>query len=138
LKKDRTVQRRGPVVLFSGRDAAARTAGAAGLARAWRRDLVRVDVANVVSKYIGETEKNLARIFDAAEKSNSVLFFDEADALFGRRSEVKDAHDRYANLVRRRLRTFDGIVILATSRPASIDPASLRRPKRTPRRRPGR
>ena len=122
-------------MLFSGRDAAANAAGAAALARAWRRDLVRIDRAKVASRYIGETEKNLARIFAAAETSNSILFFDEADALFGKRSEVKDAHDRYANLVLRRLKNFGGIVVLATGRPGSIDPASLRRPKRTRRRR---
>ena len=85
-----------------------------------RRNLFRVDLAKVVSKYIGETEKNLGRIFDGAERSGSVLFFDEADALLGKRTEVKDAHDRYANIASdllRRLKGFDGIVILAPSRP---------------------
>ena len=85
-------------------------------------DLFRGDLAKVVSKYIGETEKNLASTFDDSEGSDSVLFFDEADALFGKRTEVKDAHDRYANIGRdllRRLKGFQGIVILATGRPAS-------------------
>ena len=106
-----------------------------------RRNLFRVDLAKVVSKYIGETEKNLGRMFDGAERSGSVLFFDEADALLGKRSELKDTHDRYASIANdllRRLKDFDGIVILAPRRPASIDQASLRRPKRARRRRPKR
>ena len=99
-----------------------------------RRNLFRVDLAKVVSKYIGETEKNLGRMFDGAERSGSVLFFDEAEALLGKRSEVKDAHDRYANIANdllRRLKGFDGIVILAPRRPKR---ARRRRPK-TPKRR---
>ena len=90
-------------------------------------DLFRVDLAKVVSRYIGETEKNLAGIFDDAEKSDSVLFFDEADALLSKRSEVKDAHDRYAKIGRdllRRLKDFDGIVIVAKR-------ARRRRPRRS-------
>ena len=84
-----------------------------------KRDLYRVDLNKIVSKYIGETEKNLNRLFNAAESAGAVLFFDEAEALFGKRSEVKDAHDRYANLeisyLLQRLESFNGLVILATN-----------------------
>ena len=88
-------------------------------------DLLTVDVANIVSKWIGETEKNLGAVFDVAERTRAVLFLDEADALFGSRTEVSDAHDRYANLATaqllKRIERFDGIVVLATSaRP--VDP----------------
>jgi SpoVK/Ycf46/Vps4 family AAA+-type ATPase len=85
----------------------------------------------VVSKYVGETEKNLAAAFDEAERAGAVLFFDEADALFGKRTEVRDAHDRYANLevayLLQRVETFTGLVLLATNRQAAIDDAFLRR-----------
>jgi SpoVK/Ycf46/Vps4 family AAA+-type ATPase len=94
-------------------------------------DLYRVDLATVVSKYIGETEKNLDRIFATARGSNAVLLFDEADALFGKRSEVKDAHDRYANLevayLLQRMEDHDGPVILATNLPKNLDQAFTRR-----------
>nr|BFE71215.1 hypothetical protein GCM10020092_045160 [Actinoplanes digitatis] len=90
-----------------------------------------MDISAVVSKYIGETEKNLERIFGAAAAGDLVLFFDEADALFGKRSEVSDAHDRYANIevayLLQRLETYDGLVILATNLQRNIDPAFLRR-----------
>jgi SpoVK/Ycf46/Vps4 family AAA+-type ATPase len=96
------------------------------------RDLYRVDLAQVVSKYIGETEKNLAQVFSAAEKARCVLLFDEADALFGRRTEVRDSHDRYANLeVSYLLQRFEytehAVVLLATNRRQNIDEAFLRR-----------
>ena len=84
-----------------------------------------------MSKYIGETEKNLDRVFDAAEGANAVLFFDEADALFGKRSEVKDAHDRYANIevdyLLQRMEEFEGVAILATNLAEHLDPAFTRR-----------
>ena len=96
-----------------------------------RQDLYRIDLSAVVSKYIGETEKNLAAAFDEAERASAVLFFDEADALFGKRTEVRDAHDRYANLevnyLLQRVETFTGLVILATNRQAALDEAFLRR-----------
>jgi len=85
----------------------------------------------VVSKYIGETEKNLSRLFDAAEDGGTILFFDEADALFGRRTEVKDSHDRYANIetnyLLQRIESFRGLAILATNFKRALDPAFLRR-----------
>jgi SpoVK/Ycf46/Vps4 family AAA+-type ATPase len=94
-------------------------------------EIFRVDLATVVSKYIGETEKNLDRIFDAAEGSNAILFFDEADALFGKRSEVKDAHDRYANIevayLLQKMEGYSGAVLLATNLRQNVDDAFLRR-----------
>lgn len=94
-------------------------------------ELYKIDLSTVVSKYIGETEKNLSRIFQEAEDSNAVLFFDEADALFGKRSEVKDAHDRYANIeinyLLQRMEEFEGLVILATNLRRNIDEGFFRR-----------
>jgi SpoVK/Ycf46/Vps4 family AAA+-type ATPase len=91
----------------------------------------KIDLSSIVSKYIGETEKNLSRIFQEAECSNAILFFDEADALFGRRTEVKDAHDRYANIetnyLLQRMEEFDGLVILATNLRKNIDDGFFRR-----------
>lgn len=95
------------------------------------RDLYCVDLSRVVGKYIGETEKNLERVFALAEATGAVLFFDEADALFGKRTEVKDSHDRYANqevsYLLQRLEGFEGMVILATNRRGNLDEAFLRR-----------
>ncbi len=94
-------------------------------------DLYRIDLASVVSKYIGETEKNLRRVFDAAESSGAILLFDEADALFGKRSEVKDSHDRYANIevsyLLQRMEAYRGLAILTTNLKSALDPAFLRR-----------
>jgi len=94
-------------------------------------DLYKVDLSTVVSKYIGETEKNLDRIFTEAATSNAILFFDEADAIFGKRSEVKDSHDRYANIeisyLLQRMEAYDGVVILATNLRANLDDAFTRR-----------
>src|SRR5213079_2425760 len=94
-------------------------------------DLYTINLATVVDKYVGETEKNLERIFTEADQVNGVLLFDEADALFGKRSEVSDAHDRYANIevayLLQRLETYDGLVVLATNLQRNIDPAFLRR-----------
>jgi SpoVK/Ycf46/Vps4 family AAA+-type ATPase len=96
-----------------------------------RLDLYTVNLATVVDKYIGETEKNLERIFTEAGGVNAVLFFDEADAIFGKRSDVRDAHDRYANIesayLLQRLETFDGLAVLATNLRANIDDAFTRR-----------
>jgi AAA+ superfamily predicted ATPase len=93
--------------------------------------LKRVDLSAVVSKYIGETEKNLRKVFAAAERANAILFFDEADALFGKRTEVKDAHDRYANTevatLLQRLEEFEGMVILATNGKTKLPPTHKRR-----------
>ena len=101
------------------------------IAGALELDLYRIDLASTVSKYIGETEKNLRRIFDAAEESSAILLFDEADALFGKRSDVRDSHDRYANLeisyLLQRIESFRGVAILTTNMPQAIDAAFLRR-----------
>ena len=118
-------------VLFSGASGTGKTMAAGILARELELDLYKIDLSNVVSKYIGETEKNLSRIFQEAQHSNSILFFDEADALFGKRSEVKDAHDRYANIeiayLLQRMDEYDGIVILATNLRNNMDEAFTRR-----------
>ncbi len=94
-------------------------------------DIYKIDLSSVVSKYIGETEKNLAKIFQEAETSNAILFFDEADALFGKRSEVKDAHDRYANIeigyLLQKMEEYTGVVILATNMKDNMDEAFVRR-----------
>jgi len=96
-----------------------------------RLDLYRIDLSQVVSKYIGETEKNLRRVFDAAERGSGILLFDEADALFGKRSEVKDSHDRYANVevsyLLQRMESYGGLAILTTNMQSALDQAFLRR-----------
>jgi SpoVK/Ycf46/Vps4 family AAA+-type ATPase len=101
------------------------------LARDLGIDLYRIDLASVVSKYIGETEKNLRRIFDAAESSGAILLFDEADALFGKRGDVKDSHDRYANIevsyLLQRMEAYSGLAILTTNMKAALDRAFQRR-----------
>ena len=122
---------RGISALFAGPSGTGKTMAAEILADALRLDLYRVDLAGVVSKYIGETEKNLRRVFDAAERSGAILCFDEADALFGKRSEVKDSHDRYANIevdyLLQRMEDYRGLAILTTNRKAALDRAFLRR-----------
>jgi hypothetical protein len=122
---------RGVRMLFSGPPGTGKTLSAEVVAGALSVDLLSVDISRVVSKWIGETEKNLSAVFDAAERAQAVLFFDEADALFGRRTEVADAHDRYANLetayLLARLERFEGLAILATNLRQNIDPAFLRR-----------
>src|SRR5262249_39868909 len=121
----------GVVALFSGPPGTGKTMAAEAVAHALRQDLYRVDLSAVVSKYIGETEKNLAAAFEEAERASAVLFFDEADSLFGKRTEVKDAHDRYANLevnyLLQRIETFTGLVLLATNRQSALDEAFARR-----------
>ncbi len=117
--------------LFSGQSGTGKTLAAEVLANALHLDLYRIDLSAVVSKYIGETEKNLRRIFDAAEAGGAILLFDEADALFGKRSEVKDSHDRYANLevayLLQRIEAYRGLAILTTNLKGSVDQAFLRR-----------
>ncbi len=117
--------------LFVGPKGTGKTLAAEAVATQLGKDLYRIDLSKVVSKYIGETEKNLARVFAAAEDAGAVLFFDEADALFGKRSEVRDSHDRYANIeigyLLQRLESYEGIAILATNRKKDIDAAFLRR-----------
>jgi SpoVK/Ycf46/Vps4 family AAA+-type ATPase len=101
------------------------------LANELHLDLFRIDIATVVSKYIGETEKNLRKVFDAAEDGGAILFFDEADALFGKRSEVHDSHDRYANIeisyLLQRMENYRGLAILSTNMKNALDPAFTRR-----------
>jgi hypothetical protein len=122
---------RGVRLLFAGPPGTGKTLAAEVLARELGVDLLVVDIARVVSKWIGETEKNLSEVFDAAERVNGVLLFDEADALFGKRTEVSDAHDRYANLetayLLARLERSEGMVILATNLRSNVDPAFTRR-----------
>jgi SpoVK/Ycf46/Vps4 family AAA+-type ATPase len=122
---------RGLSALFSGAPGTGKTMAAEVLAGSLGLDLYVVELATVVSKYIGETEKNLARIFDASEAGGAMLFFDEADALFGKRSEVKDAHDRYANIevsyLLQRIENHTGLVVLATNLKRNLDDAFLRR-----------
>ena len=122
---------RGLRLLFTGPPGTGKTLAAEVMAAELARDLLIVDLARLVSKWIGETEKNLAAVFDAAERGDTTLFFDEADALFGRRTEVGDARDRYANLetayLLSRLERFDGIAVLASNLRQNIDPAFGRR-----------
>jgi ATP-dependent 26S proteasome regulatory subunit len=117
--------------LFAGPSGTGKTMAAEVLAQELRLDLYRIDLSSVVSKYIGETEKNLRRVFDAAEESGAILLFDEADALFGKRSEVKDSHDRYANIevsyLLQRMEAYRGLAILTTNLKKALDPAFLRR-----------
>lgn len=118
-------------VLFSGPSGTGKTMAAEVLAWEVRLDLYKIDLSSIVSKYIGETEKNLNKIFKEAEMSNAILFFDEADALFGKRSEVKDAHDRYANIetayLLQKMEEHEGTVILASNFRKNMDDAFLRR-----------
>jgi hypothetical protein len=117
--------------LFTGPSGTGKTMAAEVLANELRLDLYRIDLSQVVSKYIGETEKNLRRVFDAAESGGAILLFDEADALFGKRSEVKDSHDRYANIevsyLLQRMEAYRGLAILTTNMKSALDPAFLRR-----------
>ena len=122
---------RGVRMLFAGPPGTGKTLAAEVLASALDVDLLQIDLSQVVSKWIGETEKNLARVFETAERSRAVLLFDEADALFGKRTEVSDAHDRYANLetayLLLRLERFEGLAILSTNLRQNIDTAFIRR-----------
>ncbi len=127
----KSVRGLGIAALFAGASGTGKTMAAEVIASELRLDLYRIDLSRVVSKYIGETEKNLSRIFDAADASGAILLFDEADALFGRRSEVKDSHDRYANIevsyLLQRMEAYRGLAILTTNLKNALDPAFLRR-----------
>jgi hypothetical protein len=127
----KTGKNAGISVLFSGVSGTGKTMAASVMARELQLDLYKIDLSTVVSKYIGETEKNLSRIFDEADYSSAILFFDEADALFGKRSEVKDAHDRYANLevafLLQKIEQFSGLAVLGTNISRNIDAAFVRR-----------
>jgi hypothetical protein len=118
-------------VLFAGASGTGKTMAAEVLAKVLDLDLFRIDLSVVVDKYIGETEKNLRRLFDAADATGAVLLFDEADALFGKRSEVRDSHDRYANIevgyLLQRIEAYRGVAILTTNLPANLDSAFQRR-----------
>ncbi|HEX2188354.1 MAG TPA: AAA family ATPase, partial [Longimicrobiaceae bacterium] len=122
---------RGTSALFTGPPGTGKTMAAEVVAADLQLDLYKVDLARVVSKWIGETEKNLSRIFDEAEDGNAILFFDEADALFGKRTEVSDAHDRYANVetsyLLQRMEEYGGVVILASNLRENMDDAFVRR-----------
>lgn len=121
----------GVSVLFAGSPGTGKTMAASIIAQELMLDLYRIDLSQIVSKYIGETEKNLEQIFQEAEERRILLFFDEADAIFGKRSEVRDARDRYANIeisyLLQRLECYRGLAILATNLPENIDSAFLRR-----------
>jgi SpoVK/Ycf46/Vps4 family AAA+-type ATPase len=121
----------GLAVMFCGPPGTGKTMAAEALASELRLPMYRIDLSQVINKYIGETEKNLRRIFDAAEATDCLLFFDEADALFGKRTEVKDAHDRFANIeisyLLERMERFKGLAVLATNRRKDLDEAFVRR-----------
>ena len=132
LKTTRTLrqnQPQGQRILFSGQDSKAKLAAAEQLAKESGKELYRIDLSQVVSKYIGETEKNLKAVFDKAEASGGILFFDEADALFGKRTTVKDSHDRFANIevsyLLQRMEAFRGLVILSVTKKEKLEPPLL-------------
>jgi SpoVK/Ycf46/Vps4 family AAA+-type ATPase len=118
-------------VLFSGPPGVGKTMAAEVFANELDLDLFKIDLSQIVSKYIGETEKNLNRVFDEARASNAILFFDEADALFGKRSEVRDSHDRYANIeiayLLQKMDEYEGLSVLATNLKQNLDEAFTRR-----------
>lgn len=122
---------RGTSALFTGPSGTGKTLAAEVIANSLGTDLLHIDLSQVVNKYIGETEKNLARVFDAGERSGAVLLFDECDALFGKRTEIKDSHDRYANIevsfLLQRMEAYSGVAILTTNLRANLDPAFVRR-----------
>jgi hypothetical protein len=128
---ERSARGLGISALFAGASGTGKTMAAEVLANELRLDLYRIDVASVVSKYIGETEKNLRRVFDTAEEGGAILLFDEADALFGKRSEVKDSHDRFANIevsyLLQRMESYKGLAVLTTNMKSALDQAFLRR-----------
>jgi len=129
--RDRMNRGLGISALFAGESGTGKTMAAEVIANHLRLGLYRIDLSAVVSKYIGETEKNLRRVFDAAEAGGAILFFDEADALFGKRSEVRDSHDRYANIeinyLLQRMEAYRGLAILATNMKSALDQAFMRR-----------
>lgn len=121
----------GVTALLVGQSGTGKTLAAEALAHELQQDLYHIDLSQIVSKYIGETEKNLRRVFDAAEEAGAVLLFDEADALFGKRSEVKDSHDRYANIevsyLLQRMEAYQGVTLLTSNLRSALDSAFLRR-----------
>ena len=123
--------RRGEILGLVGESGTGKTLAVEVIAHELKLNLYRIDLSQVVSKYIGETEKNLRKLFDAAEDGGTILFFDEADALFGKRSEVKDSHDRYANIeinyLLQRMEAYRGLAILATNMKSALDTAFMRR-----------
>lgn len=129
--RDRMNRGMGISVLFVGESGTGKTMAAEVLANDLNLDLYRIDLSAVISKYIGETEKNLKKVFDSMEGSGAILFFDEADALFGKRSEVKDSHDRYANIevnyLLQRMEAYRGLAVLATNMKSALDKAFTRR-----------
>lgn len=128
---DRNAKRAGISVLFAGPSGTGKTMAAEVLANELESGLYRVDLSAIVSKYLGETEKNLQRVFETAESKGAILFFDEADALFGKRTEVKDSHDRFAsvevNYLLQLIEAYRGMRILASTRRDDIEKAVLRR-----------
>ena len=124
---------RGVNTLFAGQSGTGKTMAGEIIAHELGLELYKIDLSGLVSKYIGETEKNLSRVFDEASDSNAILFFDEADAVFGKRTEVRDSHDRYANIevsyLLQKMEEYDGIVVLASNLRSNIDEAFLRRMK---------
>ena len=128
---DRISRGLGISALFSGPSGTGKSLAAEVIANHLQLDLHRIDLSTVVDKYIGETEKNLRRLFDAAEAGGAILFFDEADALFGKRTQVRESHDRYANIevnyLLQRMESFTGLAVLATNMRSALDPAFLRR-----------
>ena len=129
LQKSLPVKNKG--ILFSGAPGTGKKTLASLIGQQSGKEVYRIDLSMVVSKYIGETEKNLSKVFDAAEHKNWILFFDEADALFGKRTNVRDAHDKYANqevaYLLQRIENYNGLVILATNMKSNIDEAFTRR-----------
>jgi len=127
----RTSRGLGISVLFAGESGTGKTMAAEVMARELKLNLYRIDLSQVMSKYIGDTPKSLRKLFDAAEDGGTILFFDEADAIFGKRSEVKDSHDRYANIeinyLLQRMEAYRGLAILATNMKSALDAAFLRR-----------
>ena len=127
----RPLPKAGVIALFAGPSGTGKTLAAEVLANELKHPVYRVDMSHVVSKYIGETEKNLQRVFDTAIKAGAILLFDEADALFGKRSEVNDGHDRYANqevsYLFQRMEAFQGLSILTSNMETKIEPAFLKR-----------
>ena len=128
---DKFFQSEGLTLLFSGVSGTGKTMAASVIANTLGLELYKIDLSQMISKYIGETEKNLAKLFEAAKESGVILFFDEADAVFGKRTELKDSHDRYANIevsyLLQRIEEYEGIVILASNFKENIDEAFLRR-----------
>ncbi len=126
-----SAQGRALLALFTGPHGTGKTMAAQVVAASLGVDLLRIDLSHVISKYIGETEKNLRKLFDAAERGGAILFFDEADALFGKRNVIKDAHDRFASIdtghLRQAIENYRGVVLLACNKKGNIDPAFIRR-----------